>query len=76
MYGTVLRIIQEIKEAKGHAKHPLIVKYINENALFAKVVEYTLDTSRTFKSKKVKDFSALAKIMQAHIIINCASYFF
>ena len=54
MYGAVLGIIQEIKEAKGHAKHPLIVKYINENVLFAKVVEYTLNTSRTFKIKKVK----------------------
>lgn len=54
MYETVLEIIQEIREAKGNAKHPLIVKHINENAMFAKVVQYTLDTSRTFKIKKVK----------------------
>lgn len=54
MYGTVLNIIQEIREAKGHDKHPLIVEHLKENELFAKVVQYTLDTSRTFKIKKVK----------------------
>lgn len=54
MYRTVLDIIQEIREAKGHDKHPLIVKHLNEHQLFAKVVQYTLDTSKTFKIRKVK----------------------
>ena len=53
MYKDILTILAEIKSAKGNAKHPLIVKYLDENELFAKVVKYTLDTSKTFKIRKV-----------------------
>ena len=32
----VLRILHEIEYLKGNAKHPVVVKYIKENELFAK----------------------------------------
>ncbi len=53
MWREVLRIIEEIGKAKGKEKHPLIINYLNDNELFKKVVQYTLDTSKVYHVSKV-----------------------
>ena len=59
-YERILERFNEIAAVKGNAKHPLINEAIKDPD-FLKVVEYTLNTSRTFKTSKVKemhDFSS------------------
>jgi DNA ligase 1 len=53
-YAEVLRIINEIDSAKGNAKHPLIIKYLESNKLFNIVVKYCYDSSKTYKITKIE----------------------
>lgn len=53
-WKEILDALAEIKAAKGNAKHPLILKHINENYYFTQVVWYTLNTSLTYKISKAK----------------------
>ena len=55
-YDTVLEHFNTINEAKGNEKHPLILEALKDKD-FILVIQYVLDTSRTFKVSKLKSMS-------------------
>jgi DNA ligase-1 len=51
-YATVLNYFDKIAEAKGKLKQPLILEALKDKD-FIRVIQYVLDTSRTFNVKKL-----------------------
>lgn len=56
-FEVVLTNIEMIRQASGHAKFPILETCINGNKLFKKVIQYTLDSSKTYKCSSVKRVS-------------------
>jgi hypothetical protein len=69
-YSKVLEIFDGIAVAKGKAKHPLIVEAL-KNPHFVRVIQYTLDTSKTFKVSKIKD---MQDVSHPHDLFNFLDY--
>lgn len=53
-YRHILDSIDKVRQAKGHAKHPLMKEFMQDR-LFARVMKYTLDSSMTFKCRSINE---------------------